>query len=414
MPTPILTTKLYLPPPRPDAVLRSRLIARLNAGLHHKLALICAPAGFGKTTLLSAWLADCGRPVAWLSLDEGDSDTTRFLSYLVAALQTITPTIGTAVLGLLQSAQPPIEAILTALLNDITILPDTLLLVLDDYHLIDAKPVDTALTFLLDHLPSRLRLLVSGRAQLAILDIHDLALARERGRDLVAVMSIVQRPLAAVLANPGVDSPRDLEGRKVGVTGLPSDDAVLRSIVTGAGGDPDAVERVTIGFDAVPALLGGRVAGATAFWNVEGVALSSARPGVHDFRVDAYGAPPYPELVLVTTRARLREDPALVRATVRALVRGYGVTVHDPASSLNDLASRVRGLDREQLQRQLDVLVPALSPAGGRIGGLDPQVLARWAAWEARFGIVDAPPDVGRLFDTRVVPDSGAASDDAG
>src|SRR6185295_1207031 len=125
MPTPILTTKLYLPPPRPDAVLRSRLIARLNAGLHHKLALICAPAGFGKTTLLSAWLADCGRPVAWLSLDEGDSDPTRFLLYLVAALRTIAPTIGEGLPAVLQSPQPPPpEAILTTLLNDIATVPD--------------------------------------------------------------------------------------------------------------------------------------------------------------------------------------------------------------------------------------------------------------------------------------------------
>ncbi|HEX7291164.1 MAG TPA: ABC transporter substrate-binding protein [Conexibacter sp.] len=257
------------------------------------------------------------------------------------------------------------------------------------------------------------KLLLSGRTQFSVMDIHDLALAGARGRELVAVMSIVQRPLAAVLAQPDVKSPRDLEGRKVGVTGLPSDDAVLRSIVVGAGGDFGRVERVTIGFNAVPALLGGRVAGATAFWNVEGVALRAERPGMHDFRVDRYGAPPYPELVLVTARDTLREDPALVNATVRALVRGYGVTVHDPASSLNDLASRVHGLDRKQLEQQLDVLIPALSPPGGRIGGLDPQVLARWASWEARFGIVDAPPDVRRLFDTDVVPDAGAASDDA-
>jgi putative hydroxymethylpyrimidine transport system substrate-binding protein len=257
------------------------------------------------------------------------------------------------------------------------------------------------------------KLLLSGRTQFSVMDIHDLALADARGRDLVAVMSIVQRPLAAVLASPDVKTPRDLEGRKVGVTGLPSDDAVLRSIVAGAGGDYAKVERVTIGFNAVPALLGGRVAGATAFWNVEGVALRSARPRMHDFRVDAYGAPPYPELLLVTARSTLREDPALVNATVRALVRGYGVTVHDPASSLNDLASRVHGLDRDQLQQQLDVLIPALAPPGGRIGGLDPRVLARWASWEARFGIVATPPDVNRLFDTQVVPDSGAASDDA-
>ena len=101
MSTPILVTKLYIPPPRPGVVPRPRLIERLNEGLHRKLTLISAPAGFGKTTLVSEWVAGCGRPTAWLSLDEGDNDPARFLTYLVAALQTIAPTIGAGVLGVL-------------------------------------------------------------------------------------------------------------------------------------------------------------------------------------------------------------------------------------------------------------------------------------------------------------------------
>ena len=139
MSTPLLATKLYIPPPRPNVVLRPRLIERLNEGLHRKLTLISAPAGFGKTTLVSAWIASCERQVAWLSLDEADSDPTRFLTYLVAALQTVAPTIGAGLLGVLQSPQPPPpEAILTTLLNDITTIPDQFVLVLDDFHVIDA------------------------------------------------------------------------------------------------------------------------------------------------------------------------------------------------------------------------------------------------------------------------------------
>ncbi len=131
----LLTTKLYIPPPRPEFVPRPRLIERLNEGLHRKLTLISAPAGFGKTTLVSEWLAGCGRPVAWLSLDEGDNDPTRFLTYLVAALQTIAANIGAGVLAVLQSPQPPpTESILTTLLNEITTIPDHFILVLDDYH----------------------------------------------------------------------------------------------------------------------------------------------------------------------------------------------------------------------------------------------------------------------------------------
>jgi LuxR family maltose regulon positive regulatory protein len=133
---PILATKLYIPPPRAKIVLRPRLIERLNEGLSAgcKLILISAPAGFGKTTLANEWVASCGRAVAWLSLDEGDNDPSCFLNYLVAALQTIKAKIGAGALAVLQSPQPPsIESILTALLNEITAVPDNFVLVLDDY-----------------------------------------------------------------------------------------------------------------------------------------------------------------------------------------------------------------------------------------------------------------------------------------
>ncbi len=166
MSEPLLLTKLYIPPPRPKVVLRPRLIERLNEGLlaSRKLTLISASAGFGKTTLVSEWVAGCGQPVAWLSLDEGDNDPTRFLTYLVAALQTIAPKIGVGVLAALQSPQPPpSEVILTTLLNEITTLPDHFILVLDDYHVIDSKPVDEDLTFLLEHLPPQMHLVIATR-----------------------------------------------------------------------------------------------------------------------------------------------------------------------------------------------------------------------------------------------------------
>src|SRR5205823_10899778 len=122
MPTSILATKLYIPPPPPPkSVPRARLVERLNEGLQRKLSLISAPAGFGKTTLVSAWTAGSDRRVAWLSLDEGDNDLTRFLIYLIAAVRMIAPNIGEALLRVLQSPQPPppTESILTALLNEV-------------------------------------------------------------------------------------------------------------------------------------------------------------------------------------------------------------------------------------------------------------------------------------------------------
>jgi len=140
------------------------LIERLNEGQHRKLTLVSAPAGFGKTTLLSEWVAGCGRPVGWLSLDEGDNDPTRFLAYLVAALQTVVTNIGAEVLGALHSPlPPPTEAMLTALLNEIAAIPGDFILVLDDYHVIEAEPANHALTYLLDHLPPQMHLLIATR-----------------------------------------------------------------------------------------------------------------------------------------------------------------------------------------------------------------------------------------------------------
>jgi ABC-type nitrate/sulfonate/bicarbonate transport system substrate-binding protein len=243
-----------------------------------------------------------------------------------------------------------------------------------------------------------LRLLQGGRADLAILDIHDLGLARQAGRDLVGVMAVVQQPLAAVLARPGIRSPRELEGRRVGVTGLPSDEAVLRSVVAGAGGDPAAVRQTTIGFEAVRALLAGRVAAATAFWNVEGVALRRRRPGFREFRVDDFGAPAYPELVLTVTRATLEDRPAVVRAAIRALQRGYGEAQSDPASAVSAMLEREPGLDRASLAAQLDAVAPAFTAGARAYGELRPAVLRAWARWDRRFGILEAPIDVGEAF----------------
>jgi LuxR family maltose regulon positive regulatory protein len=142
------------------------------------LILISAPAGFGKTTLVSEWIAGGQRPAAWLSLDEGDNDPLRFLAYFITALQAIVPNIGDGVLRTLQSPQPPpAETMLTALLNEINTIPDNFVLVLDDYHVIEAQPIDTALTFLLEHTPPQMHLVITTRED------PGLPLARLRARD---------------------------------------------------------------------------------------------------------------------------------------------------------------------------------------------------------------------------------------
>jgi LuxR family maltose regulon positive regulatory protein len=174
---PVLVTKLFVPTPRPACVARPRLIDLLDEGLRGKLTVVSAPAGFGKSTLLSTWAASVDRPVAWVSLDEADSDPTRFLTYLVAGLRTVAAGLGEHVLGGLQSPQPaPVEAVLIALLNEISALPAPVLLVLDDYHAVDAAEVDAAVTFLLEHLPPSLHLVISTRQD------PGLPLARLRAR----------------------------------------------------------------------------------------------------------------------------------------------------------------------------------------------------------------------------------------
>jgi len=169
MSTPILDTKLHAPPLRPNAVPRPCLIERLDGGLQSRLILVSAPAGFGKTSLVSEWVAGRShlnpevRP-AWLSLDEADSDSARFLAHVVAAVRTVAADVGQSVMDMLQASQPaPTETILTALLNEISSLPHGLVLVLDDYHLVDSDPVDEALAFLLEHLPAQMHLVLVTR-----------------------------------------------------------------------------------------------------------------------------------------------------------------------------------------------------------------------------------------------------------
>jgi LuxR family maltose regulon positive regulatory protein len=163
---PLLATKLHQPRPRSRLVSRSHLVERLQQSMEHVLTLVSAPAGFGKTTLLAQWLAESGTPAAWLSLEPEDNDPARFLTYVIAALQTVDAQVGTAALELLRTPQPPsLETVVTLLTNDL--LRSTVgdfALVLDDYHVITAEPVHRALTALVEHLPSQLHLLLATRA----------------------------------------------------------------------------------------------------------------------------------------------------------------------------------------------------------------------------------------------------------
>ncbi len=171
---------------------------------------------------------------------------------------------------------------------------------------------------------------------------------------------------------------------------------MLDSVLEAAGADPDAVDRQTIGFNAVAALAAGKVDAATAFWNAEGVALRRQGVPTREFRVDDFDAPVYPELVLTTTRETLTEDPELVAAVVEATGQGYDDVVKDPESALDDLVAAVPDLDRGDQRAQLEALLEA--DALGPGVALERRPLEAWAAWEAAHGIVAKPPAVAQAF----------------
>jgi NitT/TauT family transport system substrate-binding protein/putative hydroxymethylpyrimidine transport system substrate-binding protein len=250
--------------------------------------------------------------------------------------------------------------------------------------------------------PDSLKLVTSGRADVGVLDIHDLGLAAERGADVVGIGALVQKPLAAVIARQGIKRPRDLAGKTVGVTGLPSDVAVLNAVVSGDAGDFSRVKQHTIGFSAVPQMVAGKVDGVTAFWNAEGVVLHTRGVKTNDFRVDNYGAPPYPEVVLFAKRSMVQKRREEIRNLIAALADGVRAVHSDPEAAIKQIA-QVSNADDPLVRAQLKAVNPLFDPPMR----FDPAVLRRWAAWDARFGILPRRPNVARLFDLTLAPTQG-------
>ena len=243
--------------------------------------------------------------------------------------------------------------------------------------------------------PDALKLVAAGKVDLGILDIHDLAIARQQGTDLVAVGALVGRPLAALIAQPEIHRPKDLEGHTVGVSGLPSDPAFLRAILQHDGADYARVKQVTIGFAAVGRLLSRRVDAVPAFWNAEGVALEEKGRAVNEFRVDQYGAPPYPEVVLITSRRTLERKRADIEAALAAIRAGMADVKADPGAAAKEIAAAAETSDVALTRAQLDAVEPVFAPGLK----LDRAVLEEWADFDAKIGIVGRRPDVDRAFD---------------
>jgi putative hydroxymethylpyrimidine transport system substrate-binding protein len=239
-----------------------------------------------------------------------------------------------------------------------------------------------------------LSLVDAGRAQFGLADGSDVATAIDRGGHSEAVMAIVQQPLGGLiaLASERLTSPAQLQGRTVGITGVPSDSAVLDTEVRHAGGDPAKVHVVTVGFDGAQGLVAGRLAAFTGFIPDDGVGLQVGGHPITPFWLDRNGGPAYPGLVAFTTRRLAAADPALVRDFVAATVRGYEETLRDPAQSLADLLRLNPALQRTLTAASLNDYLPLFSDGGAvPFGTLQPARIAELSSWMLRSGLIGAP-----------------------
>jgi LuxR family transcriptional regulator, maltose regulon positive regulatory protein len=214
MTKPLLATKLFAPPPSPRSVARPRLMQRLDAGSQGKLSSVCAPAGFGKSTLLGAWLEACEHPSAWLSLDESDRDANQFVAYVTASLRSVSDELGEGALALGQARpRPTPEAVLIHLINRLSQRRGKMVLVLDDYHLASSPKVDAAMTFLLDNMPAQLHVVIVSR------EVPNMALARWRAQgqlleigqdelrfDREEISTFLNRSMALGLSEPQIQA----------------------------------------------------------------------------------------------------------------------------------------------------------------------------------------------------------------
>jgi putative hydroxymethylpyrimidine transport system substrate-binding protein len=251
-----------------------------------------------------------------------------------------------------------------------------------------------------------LKLIDQGRAAFGLADAIDVGQQIDRGVAAKAIMAVVQHPLGGVitLKENGIRTPRDLVDRTVGVTGVPSDDAVLDTVVAGAGGDPDRVDRVTIGFNTVPALQGGRVDAITGYPTADGTALEQRGVDVSSFPLEGWGGPHYPGLVAFSTTEAIERDPELMRAFVDATVKGYERTLDDPERCLEALVDEVPELDRELAEAQLYAYLDLFEADDGSVGVLEPEAFTELSGFLRDTGLADEEIPAERFATDEFVP----------
>jgi putative hydroxymethylpyrimidine transport system substrate-binding protein len=235
-----------------------------------------------------------------------------------------------------------------------------------------------------------LALINAGKIDFALADGIDVAQQIAEGHDAEAIMAVVQAPLGApiALASERLRSPAGLDGKTVGITGVPSDLAALDTVVRDAGGDPKRLHIVTIGFNGVADLEAGKIAAFTGYWPDDGVTLKVSGYPVTDFKLNRWGGPDYPGLVAFTTKRLIRKDPQLVRAFVRATVHGYEDTLRDPDRSLSDLLKLNPSIERKLAKASLAAYLPIYDPGGVAYGTLVPSKLAALSSWLLRNRLI--------------------------
>ncbi len=239
----------------------------------------------------------------------------------------------------------------------------------------------------------------SGRADIGLADLIDVTLANRQGAGLRVVAAVVQRPLISLMARADgpITRPRDLVGHTVGLTGVPSDRAIARTIIAGDGGDPDKVHFVVIGFSAVPSLVGRKVDAAIGFWPADGVELQR-RVADRIFRLERFGGPAFPELVIFARARTLQRSPGLVRRFLRATSEGYAVARRNPSRALSDLEAGAHGIDPAVARASLRAYRPILADARGRFGSIDRAEIAAFLRYARRTGIIPGATSVRGLL----------------
>jgi NitT/TauT family transport system substrate-binding protein/putative hydroxymethylpyrimidine transport system substrate-binding protein len=251
-----------------------------------------------------------------------------------------------------------------------------------------------------------LKLIDAGKADIGIADAVDVMGQIDAGREARAIMAVVQRPLGGLItrAEDRITSPRQLEGRRVGITGVPSDTAILDTIVEDAGGDPARVEKLTIGFNGVQNLTAGKLQGFVGYYPADGVQVEVDGTPTRTFTFDEYGGPAYPGLVAFSTRGRIAQDPAVLRAFVAATVRGYEDAIRRPAVALADLLRENPALERELTRAQLEAYAPLFQAGAPAFGGLDPARIDELSAFLVARDLIDAPVPARRFGTDAFLP----------